>query len=240
MIAIALLATLASPFWNDLGPGKYDVGFRVMYARDHRHPWSASADRPIRISVWYPASVSTTPRMTYGEYLHHDGPADFQTFNEQLDKIDAESWLSDLHELVPDAEETYKRVARVANRSTSRCAARARTFSARSLFRRQGVARRRQHRIGGVSRQSRLCRRHRSATRSIGSTARVGKFRKGDFSSRRRLRRGIDRIACTLPYRFRSRRDRRPQRRRRSRCRTGDATSGSESRLRTRCVVRHD
>jgi len=110
MIAIAPLATLASPFWNDLGPGKYDVGFRVMYARDHRHPWSASADRPIRISVWYPASASTTPRMTYGEYLHHDGPADFQSFNEELDKMDAESWLSDLQQLVPDAEETYKRV----------------------------------------------------------------------------------------------------------------------------------
>src|SRR5438270_8755974 len=48
--------------------------------------------------------------MTYGDYLRHTGPADFQPLNDRLDRMDAESWLSDLRELVPDAEKTYARV----------------------------------------------------------------------------------------------------------------------------------
>jgi len=113
MAALALLAAMNTPFWNGLGPGKYAVGFRTLYTRDHKHTWSKSADpgRPIRVSVWYPAlpSPASAP-MTYGDYLRHTGPADFQPLNDRLDRMDAESWLSDLRELVPDAEKTYARV----------------------------------------------------------------------------------------------------------------------------------
>src|SRR5438270_6869172 len=48
--------------------------------------------------------------MTYGDYLRHTGPADFQPLNDRLDRMDAESWLSDLRELVPDAKKTYERL----------------------------------------------------------------------------------------------------------------------------------
>ncbi len=109
-LTLSLSATLMSPFWKDLGTGKYGVGFRTIYARDHSHTWSNGADRPIRVSVWYPAERIKMPAMTYGDYLHHDGPADFQPFNALLDKADQESWRSDLRELVPDAENTYARL----------------------------------------------------------------------------------------------------------------------------------
>jgi len=113
MAALMLLAAINTPFWTELGPGRYEVGFRTLYARDHRHAWSKSADpgRPICVSVWYPAHLSSRSiRMTYGDYLHHTGPADFQQLNDQLDRMDADSWLSDLGELVPDAKKTYERL----------------------------------------------------------------------------------------------------------------------------------
>ena len=56
-----------APFWNELKPGPYPVGFRVVYYRDRSRKWlktlGASAPdpgRPIRVSVWYPALPSAT------------------------------------------------------------------------------------------------------------------------------------------------------------------------------------
>ena len=97
------------PFWSDLKAGPYAVGFRVLYDRERGHSWvknaasgKAGPGRPIRISLWYPAVPSASDvRMTYGDYLHHQGPADFAKFNEQLDKLDLESWRGDVSELAP-------------------------------------------------------------------------------------------------------------------------------------------
>jgi hypothetical protein len=98
---------IVPPFWEHLKPGPYAVGFRVLYHRDRNRKWlkasgptTADPGRPIRVSVWYPALPSrSNQRMTYGDYLHHHGPSDFRQFDEQLDTLDTESWLSDLREL---------------------------------------------------------------------------------------------------------------------------------------------
>jgi len=102
------------PFWSSLKPGTYKVGFRVIYFRDHR-PWLSSATnttpdpgRPIRLSVWYPANPAPSANaMRYGDYLHHSGPADFQPWNDKMDQLDRESWLSDLRDEVPDAAKMF-------------------------------------------------------------------------------------------------------------------------------------
>lgn len=108
----------APSFWNDLKAGPCAVGFRVLYYRDRRRQWlketvatSADPGRPIRVSVWYPAipSASAEP-MKYGDYLHHDGPSDFQQLNNHLDKSDTESWMSDLRELSPPGQAIFDKL----------------------------------------------------------------------------------------------------------------------------------
>ena len=105
------------PFWAALGAGKYAVVFRILYMRDHKRKWlaapSASPDpgRPIRISLWYPAEPSPSAQpMKDGDYLHHDGPADFRDFNAKLDKSDTDSWLSDLQDLSPRGDAIFAEV----------------------------------------------------------------------------------------------------------------------------------
>ena len=126
-LVVAMLAAISSaqpnqhaqavaPFWSDLQAGNYSVGFRVLYTRDHRRNWLkvpngvADPGRPIRISLWYPAvPASPAQPMKYGDYLHHDGPADFREFNQALDQSDMESWKSDVSDL-PQPNATLARV----------------------------------------------------------------------------------------------------------------------------------
>jgi Chlorophyllase len=107
----------AQPFWGDLHAGPYPVGFRVLYRRDEHRRWLKKPDpatdpgRPIRVSVWYPASSSrSNKRMTYGDYLHHSGPAEYRALNERLDKLDTESWLSDLRELTSPGQPMFQKL----------------------------------------------------------------------------------------------------------------------------------
>jgi pimeloyl-ACP methyl ester carboxylesterase len=112
--AVAVMAGHAPLLWGDLQPGPFRVGFTVKYARDTSRPWLPTADkasdssdpgRPIRIAVWYPAGESSAQPMVYGDYLHHDGPADFHDLNETLEKSDIDSWTSDLKEVSPSGGE---------------------------------------------------------------------------------------------------------------------------------------
>ena len=108
----------APPFWNALKAGPYEVGFRVLYHRDNRRSWLKKATgtdvdsgRPIRLSLWYPAiPAPSVPPMKYGDYLHHEGPSDFRAFNDDLDKRDTESWLSDLSELSPPGRPMFEKL----------------------------------------------------------------------------------------------------------------------------------
>jgi dienelactone hydrolase len=112
-------ATAAStPFWDSLGAGTHAVGFRVMWLRDHSRHWpkstgdkEADPGRPIRVSLWYPASPSPgTHHMTYGDYLHHSAPPEYGKVSEQLDKADADSWLSDMRDLTPPGQPMLNQV----------------------------------------------------------------------------------------------------------------------------------
>jgi len=96
--------------WGDLHPGRYAVGFKVLYGTDQTRKWLPSESqakrattdkgRPIRISVWYPAvPAKGTETMRYGDYFHYEGDNEFRDLNDELEKYDRESWLADLNEV---------------------------------------------------------------------------------------------------------------------------------------------
>lgn len=105
-----------APFWQSLEPGRYAVGYRVIYERDKRRAWlsrpsNSDPGRPIRVSVWYPAVAGkVTERMTYGDYLHHNAPGGFEAITEKLDQSDQASWKSDMDSLVPNDKQALQRV----------------------------------------------------------------------------------------------------------------------------------
>src|SRR5579864_3229182 len=104
------------PFWSDLKPGPYQVGFRTLYRRDRNRKWFKTAEatdpgRPIMINVWYPgAPAKNAQPMTYGDYLHHQAPADFKEVIQNLDKNEHESWLADLREVAPPGDVLLEKV----------------------------------------------------------------------------------------------------------------------------------
>src|SRR5947207_6710081 len=73
--------TVPPLLWGDLQPGRYAVGFRVLYRHDRTRKWRPSKShlnraasdkgRPIRLSVWYPAVPAKGAKaMRYGDYFH--------------------------------------------------------------------------------------------------------------------------------------------------------------------------
>src|SRR4029077_15976901 len=79
IVPAAARAQDSSVLRGSLPPGSYAVGYRTSFQRDSTRPWrTAEAGRPIRISIWYPAVSDTLPAMTYGDYFHFNGPADFR------------------------------------------------------------------------------------------------------------------------------------------------------------------
>ena len=97
-------------FWSTLEAGPHAVGFRTFYLRDTLRRWEASITpdaapdlgRPIRVSLWYPATASGGSEMRYGDYFHYDGPPDFRSLNDTLERSDRLSWLDDLTEETPN------------------------------------------------------------------------------------------------------------------------------------------
>ncbi|MDT4897623.1 MAG: hypothetical protein QOH25_2700 [Acidobacteriota bacterium] len=85
--------------WNDLEPGPYAVGFKVIYRHDFSRTWKARYDfdgqldigtraRPIRISVWYPAIKRMgATSMIFRDYVHlRTQNASFAELNELLER----------------------------------------------------------------------------------------------------------------------------------------------------------
>jgi dienelactone hydrolase len=69
--SISLMAQ--APLWHDLKPGRYAVGFRVLWRRDFSRTWGHGPEtaRPVRISVWYPIDgPAHTKPMPYSGYLN--------------------------------------------------------------------------------------------------------------------------------------------------------------------------
>ncbi len=74
------------PVWGELEPGPHHVGYRVLYELDRSRAWRVAPDsipsqetaRPIRISVWYPAEVSSNPTtMTLAEFVRDSAPNEY-------------------------------------------------------------------------------------------------------------------------------------------------------------------
>jgi hypothetical protein len=122
-----ITTSAAKAFWESLGTGPHAVGFRVLWVRDHGRHWlntkpetAVDPGRPIRLSLWYPASPSPgNRRMTYGDYLHHAAPADYEK-TRKLDKAAADSWFSDMRELTPPGEPMLPQVLSCQWRITNR------------------------------------------------------------------------------------------------------------------------
>jgi len=72
----------APPLWATLVPGRYGVGFRVLYRLDRSRVWETGDSaidkdpaRPIRVSVWYPASADGSGQaMSYRDYVLFGSP----------------------------------------------------------------------------------------------------------------------------------------------------------------------
>lgn len=103
--------------WGDLQPGRYQVGFRVLYKHDHSRTWTHSKKswtdngRPIRISMWYPARfASGTSTMRYGDYFYYGAEGDFRKVYDILEQYDRSSWLEDLNEVSPNGSEIFAKL----------------------------------------------------------------------------------------------------------------------------------
>ncbi len=81
-----------SPLWGDLDPGRYEVGFKVLFLFDDTRSFatagagsSSYAGRPVRILLWYPARPSDKTAMTFGDVIRlSSGDRRFTSFNETL------------------------------------------------------------------------------------------------------------------------------------------------------------
>jgi len=125
LVAMVLLCSVSiakttngSPLlWGDLESGGYKVGFRVLYKHDHSRTWmpskgtSTDGGRPIRISLWYPASFAKgISTMQYGDYFHYESNGGFREVNNDLERYDRSSWLDDLNEVSPNGAEIFAKL----------------------------------------------------------------------------------------------------------------------------------
>ena len=83
--------------WDDLVPQTHAVGFKVMYVSDESRTWNGeghAVPRPIRISLWYPASAHPhAPKMLYRQYVHYrEESASFAGVNAALEKRNLDSF----------------------------------------------------------------------------------------------------------------------------------------------------
>ena len=90
-------------------PGRYAVGYRVLYAFDVSRTWRTTrpyekpftpdlGGRPLRVSVWYPAVKGAAAPMRVIDYIHRDAPPAFREMNDDLERRDRRV----LAEMVPD------------------------------------------------------------------------------------------------------------------------------------------
>ncbi len=77
-LAAATASAQATPPWDRLDRGPYDVGFKVEQRWDHSRPYRLDVDstkdehaRPIRMFIWYPARQRPSDRpLAYGDYVY--------------------------------------------------------------------------------------------------------------------------------------------------------------------------
>lgn len=71
LLLISDTSSASSALWGDLTPGKYQVGFKVIYALDStRRTPTAPTGRPVQISIWYPGVATPESRhLLYRDYF---------------------------------------------------------------------------------------------------------------------------------------------------------------------------
>src|ERR1051326_1848169 len=86
--------------WGEMSPGPHAVGFRVIYGFDRTRTWRVTRayekglapdmnGRPVRISVWYPATVQAeSRRMRYEDYINLPAPKEFADLKVPLERRD--------------------------------------------------------------------------------------------------------------------------------------------------------
>ena len=86
--------------WGALRSGRYAVGFRTIYRFDPTHTWRITRayekpftpdlnGRPIRVSVWYPATVKPGSRqMNYEDYIRTGKEKEFADLDKILERRD--------------------------------------------------------------------------------------------------------------------------------------------------------
>jgi len=97
------------PLWGNLTPGRYAVGYKVLYKFDGSRTWTATRrygkefspdrnGRPMRISVWYPATKQSFKTMHFGDYfLGATPPQGFEDVEAELQSREVglfKPWLS--------------------------------------------------------------------------------------------------------------------------------------------------
>lgn len=88
------------PLWGKLSPGPYAVGFSAVYAFDRSRTWRVTRayekgfspdpdGRPIRVSVWYPATAASgAKRMRYEDYITLPAPKEFADLESAMERRD--------------------------------------------------------------------------------------------------------------------------------------------------------
>lgn len=89
-----------APLWGALRPGAYAVGFRTIYRFDRTRTWRVTRPyekqfapdlngRPIRVSVWYPATLNSRSRqMHYEDYIATAKEKEFSDLDTILERRD--------------------------------------------------------------------------------------------------------------------------------------------------------
>ena len=97
-----------APLWGNLNPGRFNVGFKVIYKLDYSRNWkpkyyvrgqiqSGTRVRPIRIDVWYPArNQARQPQFLYKDYVHYNTPTGDKVFAEANELLERRA-LSSFH-----------------------------------------------------------------------------------------------------------------------------------------------
>ncbi|NNE99164.1 MAG: hypothetical protein HKN25_09115 [Pyrinomonadaceae bacterium] len=97
------------PMWGDLNPGKFDVGFRTVFAYDRSRPSIPYSDwggklypsnetegRQMQINIWYPAKVTKKDaRLKFQHYLDLTAQqTDFGKIDEQKRKFAEQQYIA--------------------------------------------------------------------------------------------------------------------------------------------------
>jgi dienelactone hydrolase len=109
LVALALSTPIPRPaLWCDLTPGPFAVGYRNEWAPDPSRTWRTtrraghpftpdSTGRPVRISIWYPATrTPNSHQMRLGDYTRIPAPAEFADFAHRLAARDSSELSSDV------------------------------------------------------------------------------------------------------------------------------------------------